>query len=132
MKTKNSKSSEDESFNVDTADIEACIASVNPESNEEEKKIYWKTMINLTDIGLIISVNHIHVVEKTFKLVTSNYNDTVTHWYGILINGGCIVSPNCPKTDIALWYRSEEFRDQRYSEIIAALDAARVKVIEMN
>jgi hypothetical protein len=95
------------------------------------KKVYWKTMFNFSEIGLTLSVNHIHSIEKTFEYHVSEYTDKEQVRYGIAINRGIPPTPSCPKTDIDVWYNREETRDQRYTEIVSALEKANVKIIEI-
>lgn len=101
------------------------------EGEETEEKVYWKTMFNFSEIGLTLSVNHIQSIEKTFEYRVSDYTDKEQLRYGIAINRGIPPTPSCPKTDINIWYNREETRDHRYTELMKALEEARVKVIEI-
>ena len=99
---------------------------------DEEKPQYIKTVIHLSDVGVVLSLHDINSIEKTFKIQPSDfYPDRVTQLYGIIINRGMEPSMRFPKTDIELWFEKEEVRDQRYEKMMKALKEAGFKFIEI-
>lgn len=106
---------------------------VKPSGEEEDgKPQYIKTAISIPDAGIVLLLQDVNSIEKTFKLQSSDYYpDRVTPLYGIVINRAIEPSMRIPKTDIELWYEREEVRDQRYEKMLKALKEAGFKFIEV-
>lgn len=101
------------------------------EEGEEEETRYFKTMINIPEIGSL-SLSGIETIEKDFRIIESNYGtDQVSMQYGIIVNRGIEPSMRCPRVDIALWFNTEEVRDKRYDRIVKVLDNFGVKFINV-
>ena len=101
------------------------------EPDDEEKKVYYKTLIHFPEIGYSVNPSYIQSIEKTFRLRESIYNEEkpVVSEYGILINCGVNASMNSPKSDIELWYKNEEYRNQRYDKLMTKLDEIGIKIV---
>lgn len=115
--------------------LQAVSTDVKPSGEEEDengKPQYIKTVISIPDAGIVLSLQDVNSIEKTFKLQSSDYYpDRVTTLYGIVINRAIEPSMRIPKTDIELWYEREEVRDQRYEKMLKALKEAGFKFIEI-
>lgn len=101
------------------------------EPDEEDKKIYFKTLITFPELGYSINPSYIHSVEKKFRLKESNSNfeSELIPEYGITINCGVTSGMNSPKGDIELWYKDETYRDQRYDRMMKIFDEVGIKVL---
>lgn len=102
------------------------------EPDDEEKKVYFRTLINIPEAGSI-NAGYIHSVEKVFRLreSSSNFEGESVPEYGIVINQGITPGINSPKPDIEIWYRTEEYRNQRYDKLMSILDEVGIKVITL-
>lgn len=98
---------------------------------DEEKKTYFKTFISFPETGQLINASYIQSIEKSFRLKesTMNFEATPLYEYGILINIGVTSGMNSPKADIELWYKNEDYRDQRYYTLLDKLDKVGIKII---
>lgn len=116
----------------ESSEVDNYFDSIDSGSNEEDQKTYFRTMLNIPDAGIVLNAFQVNSIEKTFRLLESNYGgDNVTPQYGIAINRGLVASPSCPKTDIEIWFYKEEIRDQRYDKMLAALDDAGIKLMNV-
>ena len=101
------------------------------ESNEDEKKTYYKTFITFPELGYSINPSYIQTIEKNFRLKESstNFEAEPVFEYGIVINRGITTGLNSPKGDIEFWFRNEYVRDKRYNDMMKKFDEIGVKVI---
>lgn len=94
--------------------------------NEDSKSI--RTMINLIDFGITISVFSIASVDKKERFIET---PTPRWQFGIVINDAMEPSSRYPRTNIESWYEKEETRDERYNDIIYSLEEFGFKVIDI-
>lgn len=97
------------------------------DSEDDEKKVVLKYLIYFSDTGYTINPFHIHSIEKTFRLKESTLN--LNTEYGMIINCGIESGTHTPKGDIEFWYKDENFRDQRYTELMKVLDEIGIKTL---
>lgn len=127
--TKKLSSKREQHHEEERDDIDLLLDNFEPD--EEDKKSYFKTLITFPELSRSINPSYIQSIEKTFRLKESNSNFEAEFKpeYGILINCGVISGMNSPKGDIELWYKDENFRDQRYDKLMKTLDEVGIKVI---
>lgn len=97
-------------------------------NNEEDQGRLFKTVIHFAEEGVLISAFDLHTIEKDTRFVEK----PKAHWeFGITINKGMEQSQFVKKTDISMWYNSEEVRDEKYDRMIEILESEGLNVIEV-
>lgn len=97
-------------------------------SSEDEGEDVIKRMITFPDSGISISFFGIESIEKDVRFMES----PKAHWeYGIVINKGMSPSIRFPKVDVEMWFKNEEFRDQRWDSMMEVLKKEGYKVTEI-
>ena len=92
--------------------------------DDDERKI--RTMIRLEDFDVTLSIWAIESIEKKSRFVETPR----PRWqFGIVINAGIEPSMRFPKVDIGAWYEKEEWRDERYNELLAKLETYGFKIL---
>lgn len=87
-----------------------------------------KTLINLIDAGVTMLACDFHSVEKDMRFVEK----PKAHWeYGIVINKGFNLNRQPQKTDITMWYCTENLRDAKYDRLLKLLAIEGVIIIEI-
>ena len=84
-----------------------------------------KPVLYFPDAGLVIPVWGVMTLEKTFEWA----KNPIRIIYGIVINKGLETSAMCPVGEKSLWFEKEKLRDERFNEIIGAMDSSNFKVI---
>lgn len=96
------------------------------EEGESEKKHLSKTIIYFEDEGVSISAWDLHTIEKDMRFVEK----PKAHWeFGITINKGLIPGQFINKTDLSLWYLTEEVRDEKLKNLMETLTKEGLNVI---
>lgn len=120
MKTTSKKSKEWDDEEDDDFGDEA-------EEDDEQKRLK-KTMINFQEEGVIISSWDLHTIEKDMRFVEK----PKAHWeFGITINKGLTPNQYITKTDLSMWYNTEEVRDNKWDKLIELLKIEGLNVIEI-
>ena len=97
------------------------------ESGEEQKRLK-KTVIHFSDDGIVISAYDLHTIEKDMRFVEK----PTAHWeFGITINKGLEPGQFVRKTDISLWYSTEELRDEKWEKMMTILESEGLSVINI-
>lgn len=92
--------------------------------DDDAKRI--RTMIRLEDFDTTLSIWAIESIEKKSRFVETPR----PRWqFGIVINAGIEPSMRFPKVDIGAWYEKEEWRDERYNELLAKLETYGFKIL---
>ena len=95
---------------------------------EEEKRLLSKVMINFEDEGITMTAWELSSLEKDMRFVEK----PKAHWeFGIAINRGLTAGQFINKTDVYLWYNSEEVRDAHYQNILRTLEENGIRVISV-
>ena len=101
----------------DTLDDEDHPMVSRSSDDDDERKI--RTMIRLEDFDVTLSIWAIESIEKKSRFVETPR----PRWqFGIVINAGIEPSMRFPKVDIGAWYEKEEWRDERYNELLSKLE----------
>ena len=121
MKTTSKKSKEwDDEEDDDFAD--------EAEEEDDEPKRLKKTMITFQDEGVSISAWDLHTIEKDTRFVEK----PKAHWeFGITINKGLTPNQYIAKTDLSMWYITEEVRDLKWDKLMELLKLEGLSVIEI-
>lgn len=89
---------------------------------------YSRTVISFEDEGIVIPMSGIEAIEKDMMF----HEFPNPHWqFGIVINKGVDRSQKTPKVDISVWYKKEDYRDQRYKNMMEQLEKAGYNVIRV-
>lgn len=98
------------------------------DNEDEGKKRLSKTMLHFKDEGITISAWDLHTIETDMRFVEK----PKAHWeFGITINKGLNPSQFINKTDLSMWYLSEEVRDDKMSKMLEILKAEGLNVIDI-
>ena len=98
------------------------------DDDEGQKKRLSKVMIDFKGEGVTISAWDLHTIEDDMRFVEK----PKAHWeFGITINKGLNPSQFINKTDLSIWYSSEELRDQKRERLLEILKAEGLNVIEV-
>ena len=85
-------------------------------------------MINFQEEGVIISSWDLHTIEKDMRFVEK----PKAHWeFGITINKGLTPNQYITKTDLSMWYNTEEVRDNKWDKLMELLKIEGLNVIEI-
>lgn len=96
----------------------------------EDKEVkFVKPMVRLKE-GVVMSLFEISNIEKDCRFEESQWGGGCRWEYGIVINKNIEKSQRYPRTNLELWYQSEEVRDKRYDEILTALSEVGVNFID--
>lgn len=102
-------------------------SDLKEENEEKEFEVPKIPVINFKSDGLTLLMYNIISLEKTTK-----WFDVEPHWrYGIEINKGISSSIRIPKTDIFVYYDTEEVRDKVYKDLLKTMEEFNYKVIEI-
>lgn len=97
-------------------------------SEEDEPKRLKKTMIYFKEEGISISAYDLNTIETDMRFVEK----PKAHWeFGITINKGLSPGQFINKTDLSMWYMTEEVRDQKMERLMELLKIEGLKVIEI-
>ena len=108
----------------DTLDDEDHPIVSRSSDDDDERKI--RTMIRLEDFDTTLSIWAIESIEKKSRFVETPR----PRWqFGIVINAGIEPSMRFPKVDIGAWYEKEEWRDEKYNELLAKLETYGFKIL---
>lgn len=95
---------------------------------EDERKRLKKTVINFSEEGIVISAYDLHTIEKDMRFV----EHPKAHFeFGIIINKGLEPGQFVKKADIAMWYMTEEVRDEKYERLLQLLESEGLSVIQV-
>lgn len=98
------------------------------DSGGEEQKRLKKTVIHFSDDGIVISAYDLHTIEKDMRFVEK----PTAHWeFGITINKGLEPGQFVRKTDVSLWYSTEEVRDEKWEKLMTILESEGLSVINI-
>ena len=98
------------------------------DSGGEEQKRLKKTVIHFLDDGIVISAYDLHTIEKDMRFVEK----PTAHWeFGITINKGLEPGQFVRKTDVSLWYSTEEVRDEKWEKLMTILESEGLSVINI-
>ena len=98
------------------------------EPEEDEPKRLKKTMINFGEEGIVISAYDLNCIEKDMRFVEK----PKAHWeFGITINKGLTPNQYITKTDLSMWYNTEEVRDNKWDKLMELLKIEGLNVIEI-
>ena len=98
------------------------------DEEDDEQKRLKKTMINFQEEGVIISSWDLHTIEKDMRFVEK----PKAHWeFGITINKGLTPNQYITKTDLSMWYNTEEVRDNKWDKLMELLKIEGLNVIEI-
>ena len=98
------------------------------EPDEDEPKRLKKTMINFGEEGIVISAYDLNCIEKDMRFVEK----PKAHWeFGITINKGLTPNQYITKTDLSMWYNTEEVRDNKWDKLMELLKIEGLNVIEI-
>lgn len=98
------------------------------DSGGEEQKRLKKTVIHFSDDGIVISAYDLHTIEKDMRFVEK----PTAHWeFGITINKGLEPGQFVRKTDVSLWYSTEEVRDEKWKKLMTILESEGLSVINI-
>lgn len=98
------------------------------DNDEDGKKRLSKTMLHFKDEGITISAWDLHTIETDMRFVEK----PKAHWeFGITINKGLNPSQFINKTDLSMWYLSEEVRDDKMTKMLEILKAEGLNVIDI-
>ena len=95
---------------------------------EDERKRLKKTVINFSEEGIVISAYDLHTIEKDMRFVE---NPKAHFEFGIIINKGLEPGQFVKKADIAMWYMTEEVRDEKYERLLQLLESEGLSVIQV-
>lgn len=116
--TKKSKDFDDEDDDFDDTS----------EEEEDEPKRLKKTMIYFKEEGISISAYDLNTIETDMRFVEK----PKAHWeFGITINKGLSPGQFINKTDLSMWYMTEEVRDQKMERLMELLKIEGLNVIEI-
>ena len=102
--------------------------TASEDSSGEEQKRLKKTVINFSDDGIVISAYDLHTLEKDMRFVEK----PTAHWeFGITINKGLETGQFVRKTDVSLWYSTEEVRDEKWEKLMTILESEGLSVINI-
>lgn len=97
-------------------------------SEEDEPKRLKKTMIYFKEEGISISAYDLNTIETDMRFVEK----PKAHWeFGITINKGLSPGQFINKTDLSMWYMTEEVRDQKMERLMELLKIEGLNVIEI-
>lgn len=95
---------------------------------EDERKRLKKTVINFSEEGIVISAYDLHTIEKDMRFV----EHPKAHFeFGIIINKGLEPGQFVKKADIAMWYMTEEVRDEKYERLLQLLKSEGLSIIQV-
>lgn len=98
------------------------------DNDGDGKKRLSKTMLHFKDEGITISAWDLHTIETDMRFVEK----PKAHWeFGITINKGLNPSQFINKTDLSMWYLSEEVRDDKMNKMLEILKVEGLNVIEI-
>ena len=98
------------------------------DNDDDGKKRLSKTMLHFKDEGITISAWDLHTIETDMRFVEK----PKAHWeFGITINKGLNPSQFINKTDLSMWYLSEEVRDDKMTKMLEILKAEGLNVIDI-
>ena len=98
------------------------------DNDDDGKKRLSKTMLHFKDEGITISAWDLHTIETDMRFVEK----PKAHWeFGITINKGLNPSQFINKTDLSMWYLSEEVRDDKMNKMLEILKVEGLNVIEI-
>jgi hypothetical protein len=98
------------------------------EEEDDETQRLKKTMIDFQEEGIIISSWDLHTIEKDMRFVEK----PKAHWeFGITLNKGLTPNQFITKTDLSLWYNTEEVRDNKWDKLVEILKIEGLNVIEI-
>ena len=98
------------------------------DSGGEEQKRLKKTVIHFSDDGIVISAYDLHTIEKDMRFVEK----PTAHWeFGITINKGLEQSQFVKKSDVSMWYSTEELRDEKWKKLMTILESEGLSVINI-
>lgn len=98
------------------------------DNDDDGKKRLSKTMLHFKDEGITISAWDLHTIETDMRFVEK----PKAHWeFGITINKGLNPSQFINKTDLSMWYLSEEVRDEKMNKMLEILKVEGLNVIEI-
>lgn len=93
--------------------------------NDEKEQKFIRMMLNLREECFSISLFGIESIEKSFRINESvNGTGEVQPEWGIILNKDMEPNLRYPKTNVEFWYKTEEYRDKRYNDIIDRLTEA--------
>lgn len=95
---------------------------------EDERKRLKKTVINFSEEGIVISAYDLHTIEKDMRFVEK----PKAHFeFGITINKGLVPGQFITKTDLSIWYMTEEVRDKKWDRLMKLLESEGLSVIQV-
>lgn len=98
------------------------------DSEDGERKRLSKIVLHFKDEGIVISAWDFHTMETDIRFVEK----PKAHWeYGITINKGLNPSQFINKTDLSMWYSTEELRDEKMAYFIEILRGEGLNVIDI-
>ena len=98
------------------------------DNDDDGKKRLSKTMLHFKDEGITISAWDLHTIETDMRFVEK----PKARWeFGITINKGLNPSQFINKTDLSMWYLSEEVRDDKMTKMLEILKAEGLNVIDI-
>lgn len=101
---------------------------LDEEPEEDEPKRLKKTVIHFGEEGIVISAYDLNCIEKDMRFVEK----PTAHWeFGITINKGLNPGQFINKTDLSMWYNTEEVRDNKWDKLMELLKIEGLNVIEI-